>query len=128
MYRGQKYATIWFWYENQKPRKNPHQYSYLSGSMKSKVVISENQKTAREEFEKIKKGLGLPYMNNEKKTPIYLHRKCHIHVKVSYMYIMYSKPFKFRIIQSIQPFLYFMGSLFLKINFCWWALLMLHTV
>lgn len=37
--------------------------------MKSKVVISEKQKTAREEFEKIKKGLGLPYMNNEKKHP-----------------------------------------------------------
>lgn len=74
--------------------------------MKSKVVISENQKTAREEFEKIKKGLGLPYMNNEKKTPIYLHRKYHIHVKVSYMY-MYSKPFKFRIIQSTTFFVFY---------------------
>lgn len=53
--------------------------------MKSKVVISENQKTAREEFDKIKKGLGLPreinnfiyvsglpYMNNEKNPYIYI--------------------------------------------------------
>lgn len=85
--------------------------------MKSKVVISENQKTAREEFEKIKKGLGLPYMNNEKKTHPYIYIG-----NVTYT-------LKFRTctcIQShlnsglfkVQPFLYFMGSLFLKINFC----------
>lgn len=33
------------------------------------------------------------------------------------MYIMYSKPFKFRIIQSIQPFLYFYGIIVFKNKF-----------